>query len=123
MTQSTSGFRRQHTEILEIIGQMSSMLAIDDLRNDGIPIRTLLSRLGGVLLVHLSMEDRTLYPRLRESANQTFVAIAARYSDEMGGYKERYVAYAQRWLNPHKIQENPSDFIAETREILETFRD
>ncbi len=44
--------------------EISTHSNVDALSNDASEVRSLLSKLLGKLNVHLSMEDKTLYPKL-----------------------------------------------------------
>ena len=107
---------RQHKEISELINTIKTM-AIKDLIANSKEIATTLNNLSGKLKVHLSMEDRYLYPNLKaknESKN-----IAEKFENEMGNlanYKEKYNTYI-------KITESPINFKNETTKIMKALED
>jgi hemerythrin-like domain-containing protein len=113
----TETFRVQHNELLVIAKEIAANLKADVLRKDASAVRFQLSQLAGVLTVHLSAEDRWLYPKL--SAHPDAAEIAKRYVDEMGGLKEAFGAYMKRWNTSTDIQANPEAFVKDTQGIFE----
>jgi hypothetical protein len=118
MANSTKAFRRQHNEIVDLVQQILSMLKTEDLRRNADPVCNVRSRLAGVLVVHLAMEDRVMYPQLIASANAGLAAMAQRYQSEVGDYKVQFDAYLQRWRTAEDVQADPPSFIRETSRIL-----
>jgi hypothetical protein len=77
-----------------------------------------LSRINGILNVHLAMEDRSLYPKLIKHGDPQLRALAQRFLDERGAIADRYDAYRGFWSSPAAIVREPVRFIDETRLIL-----
>lgn len=94
------------------------MLNTEDLRRDANPVCMMRSRLMGILVVHLAMEDRVMYPQLMASPNVILATVAKRYQLEVGDYKSQLNIYLEHWRTAEEIQSNPPVFIHETRRIL-----
>ncbi|MBP9597266.1 MAG: hemerythrin domain-containing protein, partial [Fusobacteriaceae bacterium] len=93
---------RQHKEISELINTIKTM-AIKDLIANSKEIATTLNNLSGKLKVHLSMEDRYLYPNLKaknESKN-----IAEKFENEMGNLAKEFLNYKEKYNTYIKITE------------------
>lgn len=114
----TTKFREQHDEMLSITSEIKKHLNIKQLSNDANEVRSLLSRLLGKLSVHLAMEDKSLYPSLFEHSDERVKSMAKRYSDEMGGIAGTVNTYKNQWLSSSKIQDNPSEFINQTKGLF-----
>ncbi len=118
----TDKFRAHHDELLAMAGQMTPNLDVEILRKDARGVRAQLSKLAGLLTVHLSMEDRTLYPALQAHSDPTVAATAVRFMREMGGLKATFLAYAKRW-GARDIELAPAAFIEETQTIFAALAD
>ena len=84
-------------------------------------IATTLKNLSGKLKVHLSMEDRYLYPNLKaknESKN-----IAEKFENEMGNLAKEFLNYKEKYNTYIKITESPINFKNETTKIMKALED
>lgn len=114
----TDNLRKHHKELLDTTSKLSILLQVDRLRNDAANARGLLSMLAGKLAVHLVMEDKSLYPHFLTHKDERIRSLAHQYINEMGMVRESFEAYSKRWSTSAKIQDNPEDFIKETKGIL-----
>lgn len=115
----TDDFRATHKELLSIAKDISGMLQEGSLAKDASAVRSLLSRLAGKLQVHLSTEDRSLYPHLLNSSDANVKATAQKYMDEMGGIAAAFKEYVSKWPHALAIQKAPADFIKDTKGIFD----
>ena len=111
--------RKQHYELLDIAAALSLHLQIDRIAETADAIFALLSQLGGGLRIHLSQEDRGLYPLLLEGRDETAKKLVREFMDEVGGLSARSRRYLLRWSVPRLIAEHPRDFARETRDLLQ----
>ncbi len=118
----TDDYRRQHEEILELAGRLSGCLHEQELKDNAQEARNVLSKLSGALKVHLAMEDNSLYPRLLASPDEKVRETAKQFIEEMGGIATAFNDYLKKWTVPAAIRSNPSQFMAETGEILTALR-
>jgi len=115
----TENFRQQHKEMLQIANEISPLLKADQLTANANAVAQSLAKLAGKLNVHLSMEDKVLYPKLIEHQDPNVKSMANKFIDEMGKIKEVYAQYLNKWSSPEAIKKNPPDFINETKGIFE----
>ncbi len=115
----TKSFRDQHNDLLKIASEISAHLNVDELSNDASEVRSLLSKLLGKLSVHLSMEDKVLYPKLLRHSDERVKSMAKRFIDEMGSIGQAVKAYKKKWPSALQIQKDPSDFIEQTKGIFD----
>ena len=113
----TDNFRRQHQEILDIVGEMHGRLKPEQAAADPKALRSLLSALAGKLTLHLAMEDKALYPRPVERDFENSRAIANAFSQEMGGLAQAFASYNQKW-QATAIGADPSGFVRETQDVF-----
>jgi iron-sulfur cluster repair protein YtfE (RIC family) len=114
----TESFRRQHKEILEIAGEISSQLNSNQLAKDASGVRKSLTTLAGKLNIHLAMEDKSLYPKLINHQDANVSTVAKKYIEEMGSLADVFGQYLKKWSLAATIQNNPVDFINETKGIF-----
>lgn len=122
MSSATDAFRRQHDELLQVVGEMQRLFDVGRLATDANAARTLLSQLEVGLRVHLLMEDRAMYPKLTSHEDPTIAGIAKRYRDEMGGLTAAFGAYTKRWSTAGEIQRDAAGFISESKAIFDALR-
>jgi hemerythrin-like domain-containing protein len=114
----TDNLRKQHADILslarEINGKLSSTLS----EADAADVRPLLSKLAGVVSLHLAMEDKTLYPNLAAHPDTSSRATAQRYHDEMGSIGVVFNTYISTWRTTAQMLEDPARFNIESKAIF-----
>lgn len=119
----TDRFRQQHNDLLKIAGDLQALLNPADLAKDGTKARSCLAVLMGKLVLHLTTEDKILYPELVANKDGAVSALARRYSAEMQVTTKAVVAYNDKWATPSAIKTNPKDFVSETRAVLNILAD
>lgn len=114
----TDSYRKHHDEILSIAREINALLgpAIGD--SDADTIRKLLSKLAGLVNVHLAMEDKGLYPELLANGDASVKATARRFSDEMGSVAAAFVAYINAWPTSTAIKADAARFTTESKGIF-----
>ena len=115
----TDDLRTKHQELLNIAAQISGELDAGKLSEGAKQARSLLSTLAGKLGIHLAVEDKNLYPELLNHKDENVRATAKRFIDEMGDIAEAFKNYVDKWPHSKAIQDNPQDFITETKGIFD----
>jgi hypothetical protein len=111
----TETYRRQHRRLLELAGSISGQLSQG--AEAAQPMRSELSKLAGVLNLHLAMEDKGLYPSLTESDDPKTRETARAFAEEMGSLAGAFTSYNDRWTAV-AISQEPDVFAHETRRIF-----
>ena len=114
----TDRFRQQHNELLALATELQSLLNESALSQDCSAARTCLGKLMGKLTMHLSTEDKVLYPELEVHKDPTVAALARRFASEMKSTTAAVVAYNGRWATPTAIKENARTFVKETKDVI-----
>lgn len=114
----TKNFRRQHTEILDLAGEISDSLDPGILSSKSDVVLGLIAKLAGKLTAHLSMEDKVLYPKLYQHPDQMVQEKAKSFFDEMGGLSQVFVDYCNKWDTEEVIQNDSAMFISETQGLF-----
>lgn len=114
----TTSFREHHQQMRVLIGRIGELLDFDQVRRDPGAVATILGELFGKFSIHLALEDRLLYPKLRNWPMPHLSAIADGFEREMGGMKLEFDLFRRSWTGPSAIHRQPERFIAETRRVL-----
>ena len=117
--EKTESFRNQHKEILQVVREISPLIKGDQVTGDVNAVRNLLSTLAGKLNVHLSMEDKVLYPKLLDHQDANVRLMANKFNNEMGKIKEVFQGYLQKWQTGIAIQKDPASFTNDTKGIFD----
>ena len=114
-----SNYQRQHEELKELANELAGTLDPDFLKTNASAVHSVLYKLAGKLNLHLSFEDNNLYPTLAASGNVEAQNTAKSFQDEMGGLSNAFKGYLANWANSMTIQNNPGQFIEQTKGIYE----
>ena len=121
MNEKTKPFRDQHEKLVGIIVEISGFLDdIDMIKENSNKISRLISELKRSLKVHLALEDNSLYPVLLIAEDETVKNKAVEFKEEMGSIDNTFQEYISRWSSGFRIQENPSDFVNESKILFDS---
>lgn len=85
---NTEALRRQHADLRQLAAEIAPLLEADRLRQDSTLVRLKLCTWIRKLRVHLALEDRSVYPRLR-SSDASIAAKAAQHRRETQAMLDR----------------------------------
>lgn len=114
----TDNYRRQHDEILDLAGQLAANLTVDKIKTNTDNVLNLLSQFSAKLNIHLTMEDKALYPKLLASSDKKISETATAFQTEMGGIKQVVEKYIGNWCSKANLQSDPQKFITDTNGLL-----
>lgn len=114
--------KRQHNSILELIDHMEDKINQDTLEDNARLIAKSINELAGQLKIHLSHEDRYLYPNFKKSKNIELKNKANLYIKEMGNLSDVYSAFKSRFNTPRKILINQEDLIKESKIVFKAVK-
>lgn len=114
----TDSYRKQHNELLELAGKLVGKLTKDEILKNPEEIINLLAQFASKLNLHLTMEDKALYPKLLTSNNSKTSQTAREYMTEMGGIKQVVEKYISSWSLAKNISSDPQKFIEESKGIV-----
>ena len=84
-------------------------LVCTSVEDNAMEIATAVVRLGSVVKMHLSSEDKFFYPELLKKDDQT-KTIACFYMKEMDDLYGAFTDFSERWNTPSKVKENINCF-------------
>ena len=120
MGEKSDPYRKQHEALLASVAEIRPLLASSaKARENAGTLRSWLSRFGGILRVHLAMEDKAIYPELLKHPREDVRRLAERFVQEMGGLKPDLERYLERWGTEAAIRADADDFVRDTARLVE----
>lgn len=110
-------FKHQHVEILDGIAALRKS-AHAGIKENAHQIVQEITALSKVVKLHLAIEDRILYPALRELDNALLAEMGRAYQEGMKGIANAYIAFSRRWSSAAIIAEKAEDFRADANVVL-----
>jgi hemerythrin-like domain-containing protein len=115
-------FMRQHKEIIEELDSIDKILNKQDYQNYLGDFVSHINNLAGKLKIHLSTEDKFLYPNLINGKDIEMKNMANSYIDEMGNIANTFTDYKNQFNTKSKIEGKVDVFMSETKYILTEIR-
>lgn len=115
-------FMRQHKEIIEELDCIDKILNKQDYQSYLGDFVSHINSLAGKLKIHLSTEDKFLYPNLINGKDIEMKNMANSYIDEMGNIANTFTDYKNKFNTKSKINEKLDVFMSETKYILTEIR-
>lgn len=113
---------RQHADIRLLMDEIKNQIYMSGnkayLREHVDHIVKNINILSGKLKVHMSSEDRYLYPAMEISENPALRKASKAYSSEMTAISEAFVSYKSKFNTKSKVLENENDFLKSSQIIL-----
>ncbi|MDH5648530.1 MAG: hemerythrin domain-containing protein [Gammaproteobacteria bacterium] len=116
----TNNFRDQHEELLAIANELAKHLDVALLKKDAGLVTKLLSSLAQKLQLHLSPEERRLYPELLKKGNKLIRTTTQHFTNEMETMAKTFFSvYMSKWHNKTAIENEPEAFIEATQVLFD----
>lgn len=119
----TMNFRRQHNDMMDLVSEITAHLDEKTVASASGDVASLLARLSGKLSVHLTQEDKFLYPRMKDSGNANAQRLALSFQNEMGGLSQTYTDFAKRYRGGRSIEADPAGFVREAKQIFSALKE
>ena len=110
----------QHKEAVGLVLDLESKLL--NPAEEAEAINGILTTLIGKLTFHISMEDKFIYPKALESANEDLKTMAGKMQSEMGTIGGVLDSYAKNWAAVAQIKADPDTFVTETKKIISALK-
>ncbi|QEA11621.1 hemerythrin domain-containing protein [Comamonas flocculans] len=113
----TSRFVEQHTDILRAIKEMrdhSKAGVAENAQELSRAIMKLRSRVG----LHLTTENKVLYPAIHALQDPDMTALAQRFQDEMQGLAQAFDDFCRRWRSAKALAADPEGFRSDANTVI-----
>lgn len=102
-------FKDDHVDILQGIDRLRK-LSKSGIAGNAHELAAGVEALSKTVVQHLAIEDRILYPRLENSANDHLVALSKKFQEEMKDVAHSFIVFTRKWKNPTTIERDPEGF-------------
>ncbi|MBF0369995.1 MAG: hemerythrin domain-containing protein [Magnetococcales bacterium] len=116
-------FRKQHQELLVLVGEISELLEKEGGEWESERIFTLLKKLSREVKGHLATEDMELYPKLLARKDTNIRRIALDFFCDISELGFVFEQYQKKWSGEELIRLNPKTFTQESRKIFEALNE
>ena len=110
--------KKQHNNIRQLIQEIEQELNSGNLDQKAFELSLKISKLSGILVLHLKSEDDYLYPTLKGSENMEMRKTAEQLYLEMGTLSTEFMKYKSTYMSATKIKENVSQFLEDSKKII-----
>lgn len=112
-------YLEQHEKIRQEIAYLQKIIDKKEVAENANEITLHINSLAGKLNMHLSVEDKHLYPDLRKQGDAKIQRAVDDYISEMGGLSEEFNAYKIRFNTKTKLVGNVEAFESCTKDIFQ----
>ncbi|WP_413456717.1 hemerythrin domain-containing protein [Herbaspirillum huttiense] len=109
-------YRREHADIIGHVSTLRTLCA-NGIAEEAPAIAREVIAMSSVIKLHLSVEDRYLYPSMQQAA-PALAAKARLYQEEMKEISAQYGQFSRRWNDAQSIAEQPEAFRADANRVL-----
>ena len=114
----TTNLERQHQDFFDLIGKITIYKSEQQVKDNAAAISLLLSQLSGKLNIHITTEDRFLYPDLMNHTNPKVKVMGQAFQSEMGGLAAAFVEFKNTFMTASKISNQPGTFLIESQKVF-----
>ena len=110
--------KKHHEEFRGLIAQIRLLLEDESIGEVAQEVMDLISHLNAQLMVHLTMEDRHVYPLLMDCENDRVRELAEEFKSEVGHLFGEFQKYRLKWTCAAQVIVDPDGFLADTETIF-----
>lgn len=115
-------FRRQHEELETLAAEILAQLDKTTFPSNAREVRRMMARFKGKLIVHGSMENEALYPRLLAHDDEQVRALTQALFEDLGGVYDAFTEHHAKWTSVEAIEQDPSGYANQTRDMFAVLR-
>ena len=110
--------KNQHHTIRQLIQEIEEEVRSGNLDQKAFDLSLKISKLSGILVLHLKSEDEYLYPALKNSKDRALSKTAEQLYREMGFLSTEFLSYKSTYMSAAKIKADIPQFIGESNKIF-----
>ena len=107
-----------HEKIWQLVKPLQQYKEAQAVKAQAREISLLVSKLSGILSIHLAAEDKYLYPALLKDGDRKVRTTAEQFSREMGQLASVYAAYKDKFMTASQIEADPAGFLQQNQKVL-----
>lgn len=112
-------FKHDHLRILDSISDLRR-LSHRGIEENAPDIARAVVAMSSVIKLHLSAEDRMLYPALQASGNERLALLGQQFQQEMESIAASFAGFVRRWNTPARVRTDPEGFRSDANQILKS---
>ena len=109
-------YRHQHADIIGHVRTLRQLSAAGIAEQASAIAREVIA-MSAVIKLHLSVEDRFLYPAMQQ-ADAALAQKARQYQQEMTGIATQYAQFSRQWNDARRVAEHPERFRDDANRVL-----
>lgn len=110
---------KQHNSIRAEVNKINDLIKRDSVADNAFNIAKEINHLAGIIKVHLSTEDKFLYPRLEASEDLKVRRMSMDYQREMGNLIDVFTEFCVKYNTKTKVIEKSVSFKGEFKVIVQ----
>lgn len=110
-------YKHEHQDILAQIATLRQ-LTHSGVEHNAAAIARGIVAMSSTIKLHLAVEDRLLYPALRQGADAELARLGEQFQREMGAIAAAYMDFARRWNTPERVRTDAEGFRADANTVL-----
>ena len=114
--------KNQHTSIRQLVNEIEQWINSKDVTGNAFDLSLKISKLSGILGLHLKAEDEYLYPNLGRSNSDHIRKTAEQLNKEMGSLSTDFMNYKRTYMLASNIKAEPQKFISESKKIISAMK-
>lgn len=110
-------FKDHHVRILRGIARLREW-SRQGIAEHAVEIANELKTLSRLVIQHLAIEDRILYPSLEKGEDAHIARMSRTYREDMKGIAGSFIGFSRRWSDARVLKREAADFRAEANVVL-----
>lgn len=110
-------FKHDHEDILAGIDRLRK-LSHQGTAERAVDIADTLKRLSALVIRHLAVENRILYPSLEQGEDARMARMGKAYREDMKGIAAAFIGFSRHWSEALAVRKAPDAFRAEANVVL-----
>ncbi|MBS7349944.1 MAG: hemerythrin domain-containing protein [Comamonas sp.] len=110
-------FKHQHVSILQHLADLRKLSQAGVIENAQAIAQGVVA-MGGIIKLHLAVEDQVLYPALQNSGNTEMTRLGQQFQTNMGPIADAFDEFARRWNTAHSVLQDPEGFRTHANTVL-----
>jgi hemerythrin-like domain-containing protein len=110
-------YKNQHVAILKCIEDLRDLVKLG-IAEHAAEIAKRVIDMSSIIKLHLSTEDKMLYPALEKIDDRALNSLGKQYQHQMTHIAAAYGEFAKKWNNAGNVSQHPEDFRKDANHVL-----
>jgi hemerythrin-like domain-containing protein len=110
-------YKNQHIAILKCIDDLRHLTKLG-ISEHAVEIAKRVIDMSSIIKLHLSIEDKMLYPALAKIDDRALNSMGKQYQTQMTHIATAYGEFARKWNDAGNVSRSPEDFRHDANQVL-----